>query len=232
MSIIDIKNLTKSYNSNDAKVMAVDNVSLTIEKGEYVALVGDSGSGKSTLFHLIAGLDKPDSGQVFINNINLYALRKDDITEIRRNEIGLIYQFYNLIPILTVEENITLPSRLNNNKIDNKKLDVLLDVLNLLDRRKYLPNQLSGGQQQRVAIARALYNEPSIILADEPTGNLDKKNSEEVMSYLEMLNTEFNQTILIITHNYNIAKRAKRIITISDGKIVKDISNIWAFYPW
>lgn len=226
MSIIDIKNLTKSYNSNDAKVMAVDNVSLTIEKGEYVALVGDSGSGKSTLFHLIAGLDKPDSGQVFINNINLYALRKDDITEIRRNEIGLIYQFYNLIPILTVEENITLPSRLNNNKIDNKKLDVLLDVLNLLDRRKYLPNQLSGGQQQRVAIARALYNEPSIILADEPTGNLDKKNSEEVMSYLEMLNTEFNQTILIITHNYNIAKRAKRIITISDGKIVKDISNI------
>lgn len=226
MSIIDIKNLTKSYNSNDSKVIAVDNVSLTIEKGEYVALVGDSGSGKSTLFHLIAGLDKPDSGQVFINNINLYALRKDDITEIRRNEIGLIYQFYNLIPILTVEENVTLPSRLNNNKIDNKKLDVLLDVLNLLDRRKYLPNQLSGGQQQRVAIARALYNEPSIILADEPTGNLDKKNSEEVMSYLEMLNTEFNQTILIITHNYNIAKRAKRIITISDGKIVKDISNI------
>lgn len=225
MSVINTIDLTKSYNSNDSKVIAVNDVSLSVEKGEYVALIGESGSGKSTLFHLIAGLDKPDSGYVFINQKDLYAMAKDERTKLRRNEIGLIYQFYNLVPILTVEENITLPCRLNNKKIDNEKLESLLNALNLADRRKYLPNQLSGGQQQRAAIARAFYNEPSIILADEPTGNLDKKNSEEFMNYLEMLNDEYNQTIFIITHSEKIAERAKRIITISDGKVQKDIIN-------
>mgnify|MGYP000963247988 CR=1 FL=1 len=225
MSII-IKNLTKSYNTNDVKVIAVNDVSLSIEEGEYVALIGESGSGKSTLFHLIAGLDKPDSGEIFINNVNLYSLEKDEITKFRRNEIGLIYQFYNLVPILTVEENITLPVRLNRKVINKEKLIKLLDILNLSDRKHHLPNQLSGGQQQRAAIARVLFNEPSIILADEPTGNLDNKNSEDILNYLEMLNSKYKQTIFIVTHSEKIAKRAKRIITISDGKIIKDEMNI------
>lgn len=226
MSLIEIKHLTKQFFSNDIMVTAVDDVSISIEKGEFISLVGESGSGKSTLFYLLAGLDNPDSGDIIINSQNLKELKKDEITVIRRNEIGLIYQFYNLVPILTVEENITLPSRLNKNKINNEKLNSLLEKLNLTDRRNHLPNQLSGGQQQRAAIGRALFNEPSIILADEPTGNLDKKNSDEIMDYLEMLNSEYKQTIFIITHSEKVAQRAKRIIKISDGKIVEDKLNV------
>lgn len=220
--MIEIKNLTKLYESNKEVVRAVDDISLTIEDGEFIALIGESGAGKSTLFHLIAGLDKPDKGAIYIKDKNIFDLKKDAMTKFRRNEIGLIYQFYNLVPILTVEENITLPSKLNRKKTDKARLDSLLAILNLSDRRKFLPNQLSGGQQQRVAIARVLYNAPTIILADEPTGNLDEKNSEEIMNYLEMLNKDYNLTIFIITHSEKIAKRAKRIITISDGKIIKD----------
>lgn len=222
MNLIEINHLTKRFASNGINVTAVDDVSLAIEKGEYIALIGESGAGKSTLFYLLAGLDKPDSGDIILNGKNLKELKKDEITIIRRREIGLIYQFYNLVPILTVEENITLPARLDNKKTNVEKLDNLLSVLNLTDRRKHLPNELSGGQQQRVAIARALYNEPLIILADEPTGNLDKANSEEFMDYLDILNGKFNQTVFIITHSENVARRAKRIITISDGKIIKD----------
>lgn len=220
--MIEIKNLTKLYESNKEIVRAVDDVSLNIGDGEFIALIGESGAGKSTLFHLIAGLDKPNKGAIYIKDKNIFDLKKDAMTKFRRNEIGLIYQFYNLVPILTVEENITLPSKLNRKKTDKARLDSLLDILNLSDRRKFLPNQLSGGQQQRVAIARVLYNAPTIILADEPTGNLDEKNSEEIMNYLEMLNKDYNLTIFIITHSEKIAKRAKRIITISDGKIIKD----------
>lgn len=222
---IYIKDLTKIYRASDSEVIAVNNISLSIKSGEFVALIGESGSGKSTLFHLIAGLDRPDFGEVFINGKNLYALKKDDITIFRRNEIGLIYQFYNLVPVLTVEENITLPLRLNRAKPDVEKLNSILKTLKLTERRSYLPNQLSGGQQQRVAIARALFNEPSIILADEPTGNLDEKNSEDIMNYFQLLNSDYKQTIFIITHSEKVANRANRIITISDGKIVNDKLN-------
>lgn len=227
--MIEIKNLTKLYSASKEIVKACDDVSLSIKEGEYIALVGESGAGKSTLFHLIAGLDKPDKGAIYIKGKNIFDLKKDEMTRFRRNEIGLIYQFYNLVPILTVEENITFPAKLNRQKTDKEKLDNLLGVLNLSDRRKYLPNQLSGGQQQRVAIARVLYNSPTIILADEPTGNLDENNSEEILNYLEMLNKDYNLTIFIITHSDKIAKRAKRIITISDGKIIKDEQNLWIF---
>lgn len=220
--MIRIKNLTKTYVTGDTKVIALDNLSLDIKKGEFIALVGESGSGKSTLFHLMSGLDNPDAGNIFYDDIDIFTRKRDYVTIFRRNNIGLIYQFYNLVPILTVEENILLPVRLNRKPIDKDKLNSLLEKLNLSDRRKHLPNQLSGGQQQRVAIARALFNNPKIILADEPTGNLDSKNSEEIIKYLELLNVEFNQTILMITHSNEVAKRARRIITIADGKIVGD----------
>lgn len=220
--MIRIKNLTKTYVTGDTKVIALDNLSLDIKKGEFIALVGESGSGKSTLFHLMSGLDNPDAGNIFYDDVDIFTRKRDYVTIFRRNNIGLIYQFYNLVPILTVEENILLPVRLNRKPIDKDKLNSLLEKLNLSDRRKHLPNQLSGGQQQRVAIARALFNNPKIILADEPTGNLDSKNSEEIIKYLELLNVEFNQTILMITHSNEVAKRARRIITIADGKIVGD----------
>ncbi|MFA6866999.1 MAG: ABC transporter ATP-binding protein [Clostridia bacterium] len=220
--MIRVRNLTKTYVIGETKVVAVDDLSLNIEKGEFIALVGESGSGKSTLFHLIAGLDKPDCGSVFFDNVDIFTKKRDYVTIFRRNNIGLIYQFYNLVPILTVEENILLPVRLDRKSIDKDKLNSLLEKLDLMDRRKHLPNQLSGGQQQRVAIARALFNNPKIILADEPTGNLDSKNSEEIIKYLELLNVEFNQTIFMITHSNEVAKRASRIITIADGKIVGD----------
>lgn len=185
MNIIEINNLTKKFLSKYNDVIAVDGVSLNIELGEFIALVGESGAGKSTLFYMLAGLDKPTSGEIIINGKNICKMKKNEITKMRRKDIGLIYQFYNLIPILTVEENITLPVRLNNEKADKNKLDDLLTKLNLLERRKHLPNELSGGQQQRVSIARALFCNPSIVLADEPTGNLDSKNSDEFMCYLE-----------------------------------------------
>jgi putative ABC transport system ATP-binding protein len=219
---IEIENLTKTYNTNDVKVMAVDNVTLSIEEGEFIALVGESGSGKSTLFYLLSGLEKPDTGTVKYDGKDICSLKRDEVTRFRRNEIGLIYQFYNLVPALTVEENIVLPVRLNKKAVDDKKLTALLRILNLAERRNYLPNQLSGGQQQRAAIARALFNSPALILADEPTGNLDNRNSEEIMDYLEKLNVDYNQTIFLITHSEKVAQRAKRIITISDGRITKD----------
>lgn len=220
MKILDINNLTKFYETNAEKVIALDGISFSVEKGEFLAIIGQSGSGKSTLLHLIAGLDKPDSGKVMLNNIDLFSLKGDKMAEFRRREIGLIYQFYNLVPVLNVEENIVLPVRLDKKKINKDKLNNLLNLLNLTDRRFHLPNQLSGGQQQRTAIGRALFFEPSIILADEPTGNLDSENGNEIIKHLKMLNEKFKQTIIIVTHDNRIAQQANRIITLSDGKIV------------
>lgn len=220
--MIVVNNLTKYYKVGINKVTALDNVSLKIDDGEFVAVVGESGAGKSTLFHILAGLEEASSGEVIINGKNILKLKKDEVTKLRRNEIGLIYQFYNLVPILNIEENIVLPSRLNGEKTDNSKLEEILNKLNLFDRRKHLPNQLSGGEQQRTAIARVIYSAPSIILADEPTGNLDQKNSDEIIDYFVKINKVKKQTVLLITHSYNIAKKAKRIITMSDGKIISD----------
>lgn len=220
--MIVVNNLTKYYKVGINKVTALDNVSLKIDDGEFVAVVGESGAGKSTLFHILAGLEEASSGEVIINGKNILKLKKDEVTKLRRNEIGLIYQFYNLVPILNIEENIVLPSRLNGEKTDNSKLEEILNKLNLFDRRKHLPNQLSGGEQQRTAIARVIYSSPSIILADEPTGNLDQKNSDEIIDYFVKINKVKKQTVLLITHSYNIAKKAKRIITMSDGKIISD----------
>lgn len=220
MKILDINNLTKFYETNAEKVIALDGISFSVEKGEFLAIIGQSGSGKSTLLHLIAGLDKPDSGKVMLNNIDLFSLKGDKMAEFRRREIGLIYQFYNLVPVLNVEENIVLPVRLDKKKINKDKLNNLLNLLNLTDRRFHLPNQLSGGQQQRTAIGRALFFEPSIILADEPTGNLDSENGNEIIKHLKMLNEKFKQTIIIVTHDNRIAQQANRIITLLDGKIV------------
>lgn len=220
--MIVVNNLTKYYKVGINKVTALDNVTLKIDDGEFVAVVGESGAGKSTLFHILAGLEEASSGEVIINGKNILKLKKDEVTKLRRNEIGLIYQFYNLVPILNIEENIVLPSRLNGEKTDNSKLEEILNKLNLFDRRNHLPNQLSGGEQQRTAIARVIYSSPSIILADEPTGNLDQKNSDEIIDYFVKINREKKQTVLLITHSYNVAKKAKRIITMSDGKIISD----------
>lgn len=220
--MIVVNNLTKYYKVGINKVTALDNVTLKIDDGEFVAVVGESGAGKSTLFHILAGLEEASSGEVIINGKNILKLKKDEVTKLRRNEIGLIYQFYNLVPILNIEENIVLPSRLNGEKTDNSKLEEILNKLNLFDRRYHLPNQLSGGEQQRTAIARVIYSSPSIILADEPTGNLDQKNSDEIIDYFVKINREKKQTVLLITHSYNVAKKAKRIITMSDGKIISD----------
>ena len=225
MEILKIENLCKTYGKGENKVNAVDNVSLSIEKGEFVAIVGASGSGKSTLLHLIGGVDKPTSGKVFIDGVDIYKMSDDELSIFRRRQIGLIYQFYNLIPILNVCENITLPCLLDSNKVDNKRLDELLKVLNLEKRKNHLPNELSGGQQQRVAIARAIINNPAIVLADEPTGNLDSEASEEIVSLLKLSNKKYNQTVIVITHDEKIALEADRIITIDDGKIIKDERN-------
>lgn len=225
MEILKVENLTKSYGTGNGKVIALDRVSFSVEKGEFLAIMGPSGSGKSTLLHLIAGLDKPDYGSVFLNEVNIFSLKGDKVAEFRRREIGLIYQFYNLIPILTVEENITLPVRLDKRKVDRFRIAQLLEKLGLTERRLHLPNQLSGGQQQRTAIGRALFFEPSIVLADEPTGNLDTKNSEDILQHLKKMNKEFMQTILMITHDEKIACQADRIIRLSDGKILEDIVN-------
>ena len=219
MEILRVENLTKTYGKKDTEVKALDNISFSVNKGEFIAIVGASGSGKSTLLHLIGGVDKPTSGKVYINGKDIYSLSKDEIAIFRRNEIGLIYQFYNLIPILNVKENITLPCDLEGKKVDEKRLNEIIQMLGLENRKEHLPNELSGGQQQRVAIGRALINNPSIILADEPTGNLDSKASKEIIDLLKNSNKKYNQTILLITHDENIAKQADRIITIQDGKI-------------
>lgn len=222
MEILKVENLTKTYGSGENLVHAVDDVSFSVEKGEFVAIVGASGSGKSTLLHLIGGVDRPTSGKIFVDGNDISKMNDDKLAVFRRRQVGIVYQFYNLIPILTVEENITLPCDLDGRGVDRERLERILDSFGLRARRKHLPNQLSGGQQQRTSIARALINNPSLVLADEPTGNLDSKSSEEVMSMLKMCNQSYGQTVIMITHNLDIAKQADRIITISDGKIVEE----------
>lgn len=222
MGILRVENLSKVYGKGENKVVALDNVSFSVEKGEFVAIVGASGSGKSTLLHLVGGVDRPTKGKVFIDGKNIYAMNDDKLAIFRRRQVGLIYQFYNLIPILNVEENITLPLELDNREVDKKSLKELLELLGLENRSKHLPNELSGGQQQRVSIGRALITNPAIILADEPTGNLDSKSSDEIVALLKKSNKDYNQTIIMITHNMEIAKEADRIIKIEDGRIVEE----------
>ena len=223
MEILKVENLTKTYGSGENLVHAVDDVSFSVEKGEFVAIVGASGSGKSTLLHLIGGVDRPTSGKIFVDGNDISKMNDDKLGVFRRRQVGIVYQFYNLIRILTVEENITLPCDLDGRGVDRERLEMILDSFGLRARRKHLPNQLSGGQQQRTSIARALINNPSLVLADEPTGNLDSKSSDEVMSMLKMCNQSYGQTVIMITHNLDIAKQADRIITISDGKIVEEV---------
>ncbi len=225
MEILKVENLVKTYGKGETKINAVDNISFTVNKGEFVAIVGASGSGKSTLLHLIGGVDRPTSGKVYIDGNDIYSLNNDNLAIFRRRQIGLIYQFYNLIPILNVEENITLPCDLDGTEVNKQRLQELLNTLGLENRKMHLPNQLSGGQQQRVSIGRAMINSPAIMLADEPTGNLDSKASEEIISLLKLSNKKFNQTVIIITHDLEIAKEAERVITIEDGKIIKDERN-------
>lgn len=220
--LLKIEHLVKTYGKGNTLVKALDDVSFNVEKGEFVAIVGASGSGKSTLLHILGGVDQPTSGQVFVNDKDLYKLNESNLAIFRRREVGLIYQFYNLIPILTTEENITLPIMLDRKKVDRTYLNELIDTLDLKERINHLPNELSGGQQQRVSIGRALISHPSILLADEPTGNLDRKNSEEIIHLLKLSNEKYNQTIIMITHDHELALHAKRIITIADGKIEKD----------
>lgn len=225
MEILRVENLRKTYGKGENVVHAVDNVSFSVEKGEFVAIVGASGSGKSTLLHLLGGVDRPTSGKVYIDGKDIYSLSDDNLAIFRRRQVGLIYQFYNLIPILNVEENITLPCELDGKEIDKQRLEEVLKTLNLTNRRKNLPNELSGGQQQRVSIGRAVINNPAIMLADEPTGNLDSKASEEIISLLRLSNKKYNQTVIIITHDEKIALEADRVIKIGDGKIIKDERN-------
>ena len=223
MEILKVENLCKQYGKGENKVTALDNVSFTVNKGEFVAIVGASGSGKSTLLHLIGGVDRPTSGKVFIDGKDIYKFNDDELAIFRRRQVGLIYQFYNLIPILNVEENITLPLKLDNRNIDKQRLDELIKVLGLEERRTHLPNELSGGQQQRTSIGRAMITNPAIILADEPTGNLDSKASDEIVALLKKSNKDYKQAIIMITHNLEIAKVADRIIKIEDGKIVEEV---------
>lgn len=222
MEILKVEGLTKVYGKGENKVVALDDVSFSVNKGEFVAIVGASGSGKSTLLHLIGGVDRPTSGKVFIDEKDIFAMNDDKIAIFRRRQVGLIYQFYNLIPILNVEENIALPMELDGRNVDEKELNSLLNTLGLSSRKKHLPNELSGGQQQRTSIGRALITHPAIILADEPTGNLDSKASDEIVDILKMSNKKYNQTIIMITHNLDIAAKADRIIKIEDGHIVKE----------
>ena len=222
MKILELKNLCKEYGKNETRVEALKDVSFDVEQGEFVAIVGPSGSGKSTLLHILGGVDTPTSGEVIISGTDIGKLNENNLAIFRRRQIGLIYQFYNLIPILNVEENMTLPILLDGKKPDKKLLKSLVEKLGLNDRLKHLPNQLSGGQQQRVSIGRALINHPALLLADEPTGNLDSKNSREILSLLRIFNRENNQTVIIITHDERIALSADRVITIEDGQITKD----------
>ena len=223
MEILKVENLTKIYGKDMAKVTALDNVSFSVQKGEFVAIVGASGSGKSTLLHIIGGVDRPTSGKVYIDGKDIFQFNDDKLAIFRRRQVGLIYQFYNLIPILNVEENITLPLALDNREVDKHKLDEMIKLLGLENRKTHLPNELSGGQQQRTSIGRALITNPTIILADEPTGNLDSKSSDEIVALLKKSNKEFKQTIIMITHNMEIAKCADRIIKIEDGKLLKEV---------
>lgn len=222
MEILKVKDLCKSYGKGNTLVKALDHVSFSVQRGEFVAIVGSSGSGKSTLLHLLGGVDRPTSGEIIIDGENIYKLDETNLAIFRRRQVGLIYQFYNLIPILNVEENITLPILLDGRKPDKNYLNELIEMLNLKKRVTHLPNELSGGQQQRVSIGRALMNRPSLLLADEPTGNLDSKASKDVVELLKLSNQKYKQTIIMITHDYNLALNADRIITIDDGKIVSD----------
>ena len=222
MKILEVKNLSKTYGKGDTMVKALDNVSFSVEQGEFIAIIGPSGSGKSTLLHILGGVDTPTSGNVIINNKDISTLDESALAIFRRRQIGLIYQFYNLIPILTVEENLTLPLLLDGRKPDKRQIDNLIEKLGLSHRLNHLPNQLSGGQQQRVSIGRALVNNPALMLADEPTGNLDSENSKEIISLLRHFNQALNQTVIIITHDEKIALAADRVISIEDGKITRD----------
>lgn len=222
MAILQVKDLTKAYGKGDTGVTALNGVNLEINKGEFVALIGASGSGKSTLMHLIGGIDRPTSGSVIIDGNEIYQSNESELAIFRRRNIGIIYQFYNLIPTLTAEENIMLPRLLDNRKPDQEKLQSILETIGLTDRAKHLPSQLSGGEQQRVSVGRALINDPALILADEPTGNLDSKSSHEIIDLLKLANKRYNQTLLMITHDEKIALQADRIITISDGHLIRD----------
>ena len=222
MEILRTDHLTKIYGKGDNQVIAVNDVSFSVEQGEFVAIVGSSGSGKSTLLHLLGGVDRPTSGKVFVQGEDVYQMNSDQLAIFRRRQVGLIYQFYNLIPILNVKENITLPCELDGRKVDEERLAELIADLGLSDRVNHLPNQLSGGQQQRVSIGRALINRPAIVLADEPTGNLDSKSSDEIVELLKISNRKYDQTIIMITHNLEIAKTADRILTMEDGRLVRE----------
>lgn len=222
MEILRVENLSKAYGKGETEVKALDNVSFSIEKGQFVAIIGPSGSGKSTLLHILGGVDNPTSGKVFVDGCDVYAQNDEQLAIFRRRQVGLIYQFYNLIPVLNVTENITLPVLMDGQKVNKERLQELLQVLKLEERKKHLPNQLSGGQQQRVSIGRALMNAPAVVLADEPTGNLDSKNSQEIVELLKLSNKKYNQTLIMITHDENIALQADRIIAIEDGKIIRD----------
>ena len=222
MEILSVKNLTKVYGKGETAVHALKNVSFSVKKGEFVAIIGPSGSGKSTLLHILGGVDKPTSGNVYMDGIDVYAQNDEQLAIFRRRQVGLIYQFYNLIPVLNVTENITLPVLMDGQKVNKERLEELLEVLKLKERKMHLPNQLSGGQQQRVSIGRALMNAPAVVLADEPTGNLDSKNSQEIVELLKFSNKKYNQTLIMITHDENIALQADRIIAIEDGKIIRD----------
>lgn len=222
MEILKVENLTKIYGKGNTKVTALDNVSFSVEKGEFVAIVGASGSGKSTLLHILGGVDRPTSGKVIVDKEDVYKLNEANLAIFRRRQVGLIYQFYNLIPILNIEENITLPILLDGRKVDKEYLNELINILGLEKRLNHLPNELSGGEQQRVSIGRALMNRPAILLADEPTGNLDSKSSKEILELLKLSNKKYNQTIIMITHDNSLALNADRIITIKDGRIIND----------
>lgn len=222
MEILRVENLSKIYGKGETAVKALDDVTFSVNKGEFIAIIGPSGSGKSTLLHILGGVDTPTNGKVFVENTDVYALDETNIAIFRRRQIGLIYQFYNLIPVLNVEENITLPLLLDGRKVNKEQLDEIINILGLEDRLSYLPNQLSGGQQQRVSIGGALINNPALVLADEPTGNLDSKNSAEIIELLKLSNKKYNQTLIIVTHDESIAMQADRIISIEDGRIAKD----------
>lgn len=222
MEILRVEDLTKVYGKGENEVHALDGVSFSVEKGQFVAIVGPSGSGKSTLLHILGGVDRPTGGKVFLNGQDVFAQNEEQLAIFRRRQVGLIYQFYNLIPVLNVTENITLPVLMDGRKVNQERLEMLLSTLDLKGREKHLPNQLSGGQQQRVSIGRALMNGPAVVLADEPTGNLDSKNSQEIVQLLKQSNRQQGQTLIIITHDENIALQADRIITIEDGRITRD----------
>ena len=222
MEILRAEHLSKIYGQGENEVRALDDVSFSVEKGQFVAIIGPSGSGKSTLLHILGGVDRPTSGKVFLEGQDVFAQNEDQLAIFRRRQVGLIYQFYNLIPVLNVTENITLPVLMDGRKVNKKRLEDLLTTLNLNGREKHLPNQLSGGQQQRVSIGRALMNSPAVVLADEPTGNLDSKNSQEIVELLKLSNVQYGQTLIVITHDESIALQADRIITIEDGRITRD----------